>query len=174
MSSPPQDISFLNHQVLPSPIEQDSDPTTRMTLIRPSLSRVSSSHSDVLISSTGLLHVLGYTPAEGEAGAPISVRIHFHPEISDAIYVRIVVGHKAVGTTVREIKDAAYGRWQLDALAPPFESLQSPSTKVLVSVQALNDEHAILDAVTFGEFTYWAPGQPHRPIPISTIFLIFI
>jgi hypothetical protein len=27
-----------------------------------------------------------------------------------------------------------------------------------MSVQALNEEHAILDTLTFGEFTYWAPG----------------
>lgn len=127
-----------------------------MDNLRPSLSRLP---SDISISPTGVFHVLGFTPAEGEAGTPISVRIHFHPGYSDALSVRLIVGHKAVHTTVREIKDAAsYGSWQLDAIAPPFDSLQSTSTKVLLSVQALNEDHAILDTLTFGEFIYWSLG----------------
>jgi len=124
--------------------------------LRPNISKLP---SDLVISPSGVFHVLGYTPAEGEGGTPISVQIHFHPGFSDALSVRIIVGHKAVQTNVREIKDAtAYGSWQLDAVAPPFESLQSSSSKVLMSVQALNEDHAILDTLTFGEFTYWAPG----------------
>jgi hypothetical protein len=110
-------------------------------------------------SQNAVFHVLSYTPHEGEGGTPISVRIHFHPAYSDILSVRLILAHTAVHTTVREITDATtYGTWQLDALAPPFDSLQAPSTKVLMSVQALNEEHAILDTLTFGEFTYWTPG----------------
>ncbi|KAF9456630.1 hypothetical protein BDZ94DRAFT_333873 [Collybia nuda] len=117
------------------------------------------SSSNIVVSPAGIIHVLGYTPTEGEGGAPISVRIHFHPDYAETIYVRLVVGHKAVATTVRELKDQVYGRWQLDAVAPPLDKHQSPSHKVLISVQALNEENAILDSATFGEFSYWAPGS---------------
>lgn len=130
-----------------------------MAHIRPSLSRLPSNPEVLAISPHGVFHVLDFTPEEGEGGTPISVRIHFHPGYSDVLSVRLIIDHKAVQTTVREIKDAtSYGSWQLDAVAPPFDSLQAPSTKVLMSVQALNEEHAILDTLTFGEFTYWAPG----------------
>jgi hypothetical protein len=74
------------------------------------------------------------------------------------MYVRLVVGNKAVPTKVRQLPAVTYGRWQLHAAAPPFDRANSPSTKVLISVQALNEENAILDSVTFGEFSYWAPG----------------
>jgi hypothetical protein len=105
-----------------------------------------------------MIHVLGYTPTQGEQGVPITVRIHFNPNMAETIYVRLVVGHKAVRTMVRELQGATYGRWQLDAAVPPFDEQASP-TKLLISAQALNESDAILDSVTFGEFVYWAPGQ---------------
>lgn len=110
----------------------------------------------VAISTGGMIHVLGYTPTEGECGVPITVRIHFHPELAQAIYIRLVVGHQAVATKVRELPNTTYGRWQLDASAPPYDD-RTTSTKVLIAVQALNEDDAILDSVTFGEFSYWAP-----------------
>ena len=111
-----------------------------------------------VISPTGIIHVLGYTPTEGERGVPITVRIHFHPDLADTMYVRLVIGNKAVPTRVCQLHGTTYGRWQLHAAAPPFDRLQFPSTKVLISIQALNEDHAVLDSVTFGEFSYWAPG----------------
>ena len=75
------------------------------------------------------------------------------------MYVRLVVGQKAVATKVRELPGVDYGRWQLDASAPSFDRDQNLSTKVLISVQALNDDNAILDSVVFGEFSYWTPGR---------------
>jgi hypothetical protein len=125
----------------------------RLALARPP------SPSDVIISPTGILHVLGYTPKEGERGVPISVRIHFHPDLADAMYVRLVVGQKAVATKVRELPGATYGRWQLDASAPSFDREQNASSKVFISVQALNEDDVILDSVVFGEFSYWTPGR---------------
>lgn len=112
--------------------------------------------SNVVISPSGTIHVLGYTPSEGERGVPITVRIHFQPEVADALYVRLVVGQKAIATKVRELPNYSYGRWQLDANIPANDSQFSP--KVLLCVQALNDKNEVLDSVTFGEFSYWSPG----------------
>lgn len=125
----------------------------------------SPSPSDVVKSPTGIIHVLAYTPTEGERGVPITVRIHFHPDLADAMYVRLVVGQKAVATKVRELPGVDYGRWQLDASAPAFDRDQNLSSKVLISVQALNDDNAILDSVVFGEFSYWTPDHPMRKLP---------
>jgi hypothetical protein len=114
---------------------------------------------DAVFSKHGIIHVLGYTPAEGEPGTPISARVHFHPDFADAIYVRLVLANKAVATSVREMTDAAYGKWQLDALAPPFDSALFSSNKVPISVQALDQDNNVLDSVTFGEFSYWTSGE---------------
>ncbi|KAG5653620.1 hypothetical protein H0H81_011846 [Sphagnurus paluster] len=122
----------------------------------------------VVVSPSGILHVLGYTPAEGEHATPVSVRIHFQADYPEEIYVRLVVGTVAVATTVREIHDTSYGRWQLDALVPPFEQ-QNPSlssTKVPLCVQALNKANVVLDSTTFGEFSYWAPGLSRHSPPL--------
>ncbi|KAF5386154.1 hypothetical protein D9615_002430 [Tricholomella constricta] len=144
-------------QIYPSPIvDPDVYPPPRPSTRVPQ-------DSPVVVSPAGVIHVLGYTPSEGESATPISVRIHFHPDFADEIYVRLVVGNKPVATTVREIQDAPYGRWQLDALVPPFDQ---SSSKVLLSVQALNKANAILDSATFGEFSYWAPGLL-SPLPLQ-------
>lgn len=124
-----------------------------------------------VISPTGIIHVLGYTPTEGERGVPITVRIHFHPDLADAMYVRLVIGNKAVPTKVHQLHGLTYGRWQLHAAAPPFDRLQSPSKKVLISIQALNEDNAILDSVTFGEFSYWTSGK--FPLPLFTPLFFF-
>ncbi|KAF8894919.1 hypothetical protein CPB84DRAFT_1782635, partial [Gymnopilus junonius] len=103
----------------------------------------------IVVSPNGIIHVLGYTPTEGEHGVPITVRIDFHPDLADAC-VRLVLGTKA-----RLL-------WSLAARcsSPPFDPTDSASsgTKVLISVQALSKENTIIDSVTFGEFSYWAPG----------------
>lgn len=111
-----------------------------------------------VLSPKGLIHVLGYTPTEGERGVPISVRTHFHPDLVEPIYVRLVVGNKPVATKVRELPGIIYGRWQLDAAAPPCDSHHTPSPKVLISIQALNDDNSVVDSVTFGDFSYWTSG----------------
>ncbi|KAG6857268.1 hypothetical protein H0H87_007101 [Tephrocybe sp. NHM501043] len=135
----------------------------------PDLVATNSDTSSVVVSPRGIIHVLGYTPTEGESGTPISVRIHFNPEFSDEIYVRLVIGRKAVATTVRETHDAPYGRWQLDAMAPPLDHNTS-TPKTLLSVQALDKDNVVLDTAIFGEFSYWAPGLfsplPTHPLPL--------
>ncbi|PFH51989.1 hypothetical protein AMATHDRAFT_2478 [Amanita thiersii Skay4041] len=149
------DLSTLYTRVPFSSVSQDKSDSSF------SLFGASSSSPNVVVSPTGIIHVLGYTPTEGERGVPITVRIHFRPDLAEPIYVRLLVGHKPVATKVRELSGAVYGRWQLDAAAPPYEDDKS-STKVLLSVQALNDENNVVDTVTFGEFSYWAPSRsPH-------------
>ncbi|KAF5321463.1 hypothetical protein D9619_001421 [Psilocybe cf. subviscida] len=116
-----------------------------------------------------IIHVLGYTPTEGERGVPITVRIHFHPDLADAMYVRLVIGSKAVPTKVRQLPNVSYGKWQLYAAAPPFDRTQHASTKVLISVQALNEDNDILDTVTFGQFSYWTPGERRSSVSSDRI-----
>ncbi|KAJ7078927.1 hypothetical protein B0H15DRAFT_755517, partial [Mycena belliarum] len=107
-----------------------------------------------------LIQVLEFYPNEGEEGAPITVRIHFHSDSSQPIHVRLVVGNKAVSTAVRELGGVEYGRWQLDAAAPALGHLTATDTKVLITVQALNSENVVLDSVSVGEFTYWEGSAP--------------
>ena len=109
-----------------------------------------------IVSANGFIHVLAYSPSEGEHGIPITVRIHLSPDLSDAMFVRLLVANKPLATKLTQLPD---GCWQLHAAAPPFNHLQSNSTSVLVSVQALNEDNAVLDSLTFGQFTYWAQGE---------------
>ncbi|KAF8891673.1 hypothetical protein BD779DRAFT_1670658 [Infundibulicybe gibba] len=133
----------------------------------------------IIISPEGSIHVLSYTPTEGERGVPITAQIHLQPISTQSIYVRLVVGHQAVATQVRELQGEPYGRWQLHASAPAFDPRQSASSKLPLRVQLLNEDDAILDSVTFGEFSYWTPGaldestipsssQSHLPTPSPT------
>jgi hypothetical protein len=112
-------------------------------------------------SPVGMIHVFGYTPAEGEQGVPITVQINFTQLVDQSVFVRLVVGLKPVATRVRELTETSFGRWQLEGAAPPFDRQSSANnaTKVLITVQALNQDNAILDSVTFGEFQYWESGM---------------
>jgi hypothetical protein len=112
----------------------------------------------VVSSSAGMIHVFGYTPTEGEQDVPITVYIDFISKSYKSVYIRLVVGRKAVATQVRELVPSTLGRWQLEAAAPPFDRQSSASAKVFLTVQALDDKNSILDSVTFGEFTYWESG----------------
>ena len=141
------DISPMHDRV---PVIQGSNFTSDASL---SLFSVSNP-PNVVVSPKGIIHVLGYTPKEGERGVPITVRLHFRCDLSEPIYIRLLVGLKPVATKVREVTGSVYGRWQLDATVPPYEE-EKASTKVLLSVQALNDDYNVVDAVTFGEFSYW-------------------
>lgn len=117
------------------------------------------------VAGPRMIQVLDFNPNEGEEGAPITVRIHFHSESTEAIHVRLVVGSKAVSTAVRELGGVDYGRWQLDAAAPAISRLSTTDNKVLITVQALNAQNAVLDSVPVGEFTYWEGGasRQHKP-----------
>ncbi|KAF8070276.1 hypothetical protein FPV67DRAFT_1486804 [Lyophyllum atratum] len=151
-----------SYAVYPSPIQDQDCPPPRPSTRPP----------PPVVSPQGIIHVLGYTPTEGESGAPISVRIHFRPDLAQEIYVRLVVGHKAVPTTVREIQDAPYGRWQLDAVAPPFDQNSSTSPKVLISVQALTKDDASQAPdhhfAPPDNFSFRRRGASHLPTPSPT------
>ncbi|KAJ7783003.1 developmental regulator medusa [Mycena metata] len=118
------------------------------------------------VAGPRMIQILDFNPNEGEEGAPITVRIHFHSESTEPIHVRLVVGNKAVSTAVRELDGIDYGRWQLDAAAPALDLLSTTDNKVLIIVQALNAENTVLDSVPVGEFAYWEFGEsPQKPIP---------
>ncbi|KAJ6593772.1 hypothetical protein B0H19DRAFT_1091944 [Mycena capillaripes] len=119
-------------------------------------------------AGTRMIQVLDFNPNEGEEGAPITVRIHFHSESTEPIHVRLVVGNKAVSTAVRELGGVDYGRWQLDAAAPALGHVSGTDNKVLIAVQALNTENTVLDSVLVGEFSYWECGAS-RPKPSQDI-----
>lgn len=113
--------------------------------------------SSPVISPAGTIHVIGYTPSEGECGVPITVRIHFQPGVADSLYVRLVIGDKAIATKVSELHDCSYGRWQIGAHIPPSDP--HLPTKVPLSIQAVNRNNEVLDSVVFGEFSYWSSGS---------------
>ncbi|KAG2153686.1 uncharacterized protein EDB93DRAFT_209246 [Suillus bovinus] len=106
-------------------------------------------------SSIGILHVLGYTPAEGEQNVPVVVNFNCTADLAAGSYIRLVVGRRAVGTKVRELGPAGYGHWQLEANVPPFSRHNTTSPNLPLTIQALADDKTLLDSVTFGEFTYW-------------------
>jgi hypothetical protein len=115
-----------------------------------------------------MIQVHGYTPTEGEKGVPITVHIDFNDKYHQAVYVRLVVGHKPIATRVRELFETTYGKWQLEGAAPAFAGQHSTSAKVAISVQALNEDNVVLDSFTFGEFTYWESG------PFTSLFLSLV
>lgn len=135
----------------------------------------SSPHRTVVASPVGLIHVLGFTPGEGEQGVPITANINFSSEVGSAVRVRLVVGHRAIATCVRELADETYGKWQLEGTVPPFAKQQTASPKVLLTVQAVNLGDVVLDSVTFGEFTYWESGKytfGAHPTKLTILFRI--
>ncbi|RDB24101.1 hypothetical protein Hypma_008546 [Hypsizygus marmoreus] len=112
-------------------------------------------HSTVL-PSNGIVSVLNYAPFEGVGGTLISVRILLHPGDANVTAVQLIVGDKAIATTFREIQEAPSGQWQLDAVVPPLDASPSLYPKVSLSVQAFGEHNAVIETVTFGEFSYWA------------------
>ncbi|KAK7035267.1 hypothetical protein VNI00_012034 [Paramarasmius palmivorus] len=123
-------------------------------------------HHHQIISPNKMINVVSYSPHEGERGVPITVTIHFNHSSSNAIFVRLVVGSRAVATKVREMPNDQYGRWQLDAIIPPLDP-SHPSDKVPLSVQALDQTNQVLDSVTFGEFSYWLSDRSNCASPKS-------
>lgn len=117
------------------------------------------SYPRVPSSSIGILHVLGYTPAEGEQNIPVVVNFKCTADRAAASHIRLVVGRRAVGTKVRELGPTGYGHWQLEATVPPFSRHNSTSPNLPLTIQALADDKTVLDSVTFGEFTYWEPER---------------
>ncbi|KAI0644645.1 hypothetical protein C8Q79DRAFT_1001917 [Trametes meyenii] len=121
-----------------------------------------------------MFRVYGYSPSEGPAGVSIVVNVHFNLVSAETTFLRIVVGHRALSTTVRQAQDRRLGEWELEAVVPELESaLSAPgggapataaSATVPLTVQALNSSNATLDSVTFGKFTYSARRVAASPL----------
>ena len=79
---------------------------------------VSSPQPPVVTSAVGLIHVLGYTPGEGEQGVPITANINFTCNVGSAVRVRLIVGRRAIATQVHELADQMYGKWQVEGTVP--------------------------------------------------------
>ncbi|KAF5389434.1 hypothetical protein D9757_004310 [Collybiopsis confluens] len=111
-----------------------------------------------------MIHVLEYSPNEGEPGIPISVRLHLTHSSPDPVFLRLLIAGKPLATKVRELPSVAYGKWQLDATAPALNHGLA-ADKAILSVQALDKENNLMDNVIFGEFSYWLSNRKQVPAP---------
>ena len=84
---------------------------------------------------------------------PITVTVNFTFRPSETTYLRIVVGRKALNTTVRRLPKL--GVWELEAVVPQSEDEQPQTAVVPITAQALTETNGALDAVTVGSYTYW-------------------
>ncbi|KAH9858639.1 hypothetical protein C2E23DRAFT_864511 [Lenzites betulinus] len=104
-----------------------------------------------------MFRVYGYGPSEGPAGVSIIVNVHFNLVSTQTTFLRIVVGNRALSTTVRQSQDRRFGEWELETVIPDLDTAapgSSASASVPLTVQALNGSNETLDSVTFGKFTY--------------------
>ncbi|KAI0823622.1 hypothetical protein BC628DRAFT_1411405 [Trametes gibbosa] len=117
-----------------------------------------------------MFRVYGYGPSEGPGGVSIVVNVHFNLVSTQTTFLRIVVGHRALSTTVRQSQDRRFGEWELEAVIPELDTASagssSPSPAVPLTVQALNASNETLDSITFGKFTY-----SHRRLAPSPLVL---
>lgn len=110
-------------------------------------------------SPIGLIHVLGYATNEGSEGNSITANINFFYHGGEGAVMRFVIGRRAIATTVTDIPDQTYGRWQLKGTIPHFSVHQTNTTRFSLAVQAFDLEGVPLDHVEFGEYTYWGSGK---------------
>ncbi|KAI0915658.1 hypothetical protein AcW1_003798 [Taiwanofungus camphoratus] len=121
---------------------------------------VASQISNCAVSPRGMFRVFGYHPSEGPPGTNIAVSLNFTLKANETIFLRLVLGHKALTTGVHQLSDRRYGTWELQATVP-LEPRESGAATVALAVQALNSQNEILDSVTFGRFTYLHPTNTH-------------
>jgi hypothetical protein len=106
------------------------------------------------------LSVHAFTPAEGEAGIPITVRVQLHNIPLDAVWLRISFGSHHCHTDVQELPKIGKGVCQLDATVPAVEDTGRDATdKVPLSVDVIDSDCSVVDTVTIGDFSYWIAGQ---------------
>ncbi|KAJ8077058.1 hypothetical protein PM082_001481 [Marasmius tenuissimus] len=119
-----------------------------------------------VLSLNGTFRVVDYSPQEGEGGVPITVRIHFHQDSPNAIFVRLVVGGRPVPTRVEELPGVKFAKWKLHATVPvldPSSTLESVS----LEIQALDQSSRVLDLANAGNFSYWLSDRSNYPSPNS-------
>lgn len=129
-----------------------------------------------LVSQSGMLVVLSYSPAEGEEGVPIAVDIELVTAGSSGndepppIKLRIVIGRTALPTTVRDLSpphdESGNGqphgkgvyRLRVTANAPDYKGARYPEQmSVPLTLQAIGpaSQDSTIDQVIFGSFAYW-------------------
>ncbi len=106
-----------------------------------------------VVSPRGLFRIAGYRTLEGHVGTLIKIVLAFAPR-ADVSILRLVLGRRALTTTVRHIASKSGGAWEVEARAPPSDDSGCPSTPIPLSVQALGSNKAILDSVIVGSFCY--------------------
>lgn len=99
-----------------------------------------------------------YHTFEGRGGSPVAITVNFSFRPSETTYLRIVIGRKALNTTVRQVGRGSI--WELEAVVPHLENAQIGPTVVPIAAQALTTTTGVLDAVTVGSYTYWPCELP--------------
>ena len=130
----------------------------------------------------GLIRVLDYATTEGSQGNWITANINLVGENylvyrggenyivyqcgdnlvyqgGERVRVRLIIGHRAIETSITELPDQTCGRWQLGGTIPHFSVHQTNTTRFNLAVQAVDSHTVLLDHVEFGEYTYWDSGK---------------
>ncbi|GJE96718.1 hypothetical protein PsYK624_129240 [Phanerochaete sordida] len=117
------------------------------------------SASNCIVSPRGLFRVFRFHSLQGHGGVPISITVNFTFRPSETTYLRILVGRRALNTTVRQLPKV--GVWELDAIVPRMDNDQPEPTPVAITAQALTGTNGVLDAVTVGTYTYLSTLSLH-------------
>lgn len=90
---------------------------------------------------------------EAHAGDRIVVAVDFRYQSNKETFLRLVLGRRPLHTSVCHAPES--NRWEIAAIIPPPQAYANPTAPIPISVQALDEENAILDSVVAGSFTYW-------------------
>lgn len=101
-------------------------------------------------SPRGALRVYAYSPPQGPPGATITANIDFTMQAADTIFLRLVLGRRALTTSVRRLPDRHF---ELQARVPIRDVQAITNSVMTLSAQALNNTDEVVDTVTFGNFT---------------------
>ncbi|KAA1474248.1 hypothetical protein DENSPDRAFT_840821 [Dentipellis sp. KUC8613] len=154
----PSALSQYNPCIPPALPAYQTQNYNKMPALAPR-SQTDSPPSFLAVSNVGMFHVLAYTPREGEQGIPLTVYTRFDNHFPNRrVFLRIVIGQRGIATEIHRIAYGGQEAWRLEGTVPDFHVHRSSSSTFTVSIQAVDSKHAILDSVTFGEFTYWDSG----------------
>ncbi|KAH8093919.1 hypothetical protein BXZ70DRAFT_909035 [Cristinia sonorae] len=107
------------------------------------------------LSSRGFFKVTDFLVLAGNAGWPIHASITFNHRTNEVIFLRLVLGQKALTTSVTQQASGTHGEWHLDAVAPHASDVQHSSLiEIPLTVQALRGSGDVLDSLLIGVFSY--------------------